>query len=30
VAVLPDISHHALPHAAPAELNRRLTDFLTA
>ncbi|MER5222710.1 alpha/beta fold hydrolase [Streptomyces flaveus] len=26
--VLPDISHHALPQAAPAELGRRLTDFL--
>ncbi|MEU2056856.1 alpha/beta fold hydrolase [Streptomyces bungoensis] len=27
--VLPDISHHALPHAAPAGLGRRLTGFLT-
>lgn len=26
--VLPGISHHALPQAAPAELGRRLTDFL--
>ncbi|WP_328772157.1 alpha/beta fold hydrolase [Streptomyces sp. NBC_00286] len=26
--VLPGISHHALPQAAPAELSRRLTDFL--
>jgi pimeloyl-ACP methyl ester carboxylesterase len=28
-AVLPDVSHHALPHAAPAELGRHLTDFLS-
>ncbi|MBZ9643919.1 alpha/beta fold hydrolase [Streptomyces sp. PSKA30] len=26
--VLPDVSHHALPHAAPAELGRRLSGFL--
>jgi pimeloyl-ACP methyl ester carboxylesterase len=26
--VLPDVSHHALPHAAPPELGRRLTEFL--
>jgi hypothetical protein len=26
--VLPDVSHHALPHAAPPELGRRLSDFL--
>ncbi|GAA2660323.1 alpha/beta hydrolase [Streptomyces vastus] len=26
--VLPGVSHHALPQAAPAELGRRLTDFL--
>ncbi|MEU5343806.1 MULTISPECIES: alpha/beta hydrolase [unclassified Streptomyces] len=30
VTVLPDVSHHALPHTDPAELNRRLTGFLTA
>ncbi|GHI08238.1 carboxylesterase [Streptomyces cellostaticus] len=28
-AVLPDVSHHALPQAAPAALARRLTDFLS-
>lgn len=28
-AVLPDVSHHALPQAAPAEPARRLTDFLS-
>ncbi|MGP2437687.1 alpha/beta fold hydrolase [Streptomyces sp. JW3] len=28
-AVLPAVSHHALPQAAPAELTDRLTDFLT-
>ncbi|MGW7817929.1 alpha/beta fold hydrolase [Streptomyces puniciscabiei] len=28
-AVLPDVSHHALPQAAPATLARRLTGFLT-
>ncbi|MEW2154812.1 alpha/beta hydrolase [Streptomyces sp. NPDC007189] len=28
-AVLPDVSHHALPHAAPAALARRLTAFLS-
>ena len=27
-AVLPDVSHHALPQSAPAELGRRLTEFL--
>ncbi|MFI8945673.1 alpha/beta fold hydrolase [Streptomyces sp. NPDC053750] len=27
-AVLPDVSHHALPHAAPPELGRRLSGFL--
>ncbi|MGI5198682.1 alpha/beta fold hydrolase [Streptomyces sp. CA-288835] len=26
--VLPGLSHHALPQAAPAELSRRLADFL--
>lgn len=26
--VLPDVSHHALPQGAPAELGRRLTEFL--
>ncbi|MFR0352163.1 alpha/beta fold hydrolase [Streptomyces sediminimaris] len=26
--VLPGVSHHALPQAAPAELGRRLTEFL--
>ncbi|MGV9253047.1 alpha/beta fold hydrolase [Streptomyces sp. NPDC003697] len=26
--ILPDVSHHALPHAAPAGLGRRLTGFL--
>lgn len=30
VTVLPDVSHHALPHTDPAELNRRLTGFLAA
>ncbi|MFH8974082.1 alpha/beta fold hydrolase [Streptomyces sp. NPDC017890] len=29
-AVLPDVSHHALPQAAPPGLGRRLGDFLTA
>ncbi|MEU5539371.1 alpha/beta fold hydrolase [Streptomyces sp. NPDC020362] len=28
--VVPDVSHHALPQAAPADLARRLTDFLSA
>ncbi|MBA2811798.1 alpha/beta fold hydrolase [Streptomyces sp. KM273126] len=28
VTVLPDATHHALPHRDPAELNSRLTDFL--
>ncbi|OLZ69303.1 alpha/beta hydrolase [Streptomyces sp. IMTB 2501] len=28
-AVLPDVSHHALPHAAPAALAGRLTSFLS-
>ncbi|MFI1361785.1 alpha/beta fold hydrolase [Streptomyces griseochromogenes] len=28
-AILPDVSHHALPQAAPAALARRLTDFLS-
>ncbi|MGA5357333.1 alpha/beta fold hydrolase [Streptomyces purpurascens] len=28
-ATLPNVSHHALPHAAPAEASRRITDFLT-
>ncbi|MGW1288210.1 alpha/beta fold hydrolase [Streptomyces sp. NPDC001680] len=28
-AVLPGMSHHALPHAAPAALARRLTAFLS-
>ncbi|MBG0855889.1 alpha/beta fold hydrolase [Streptomyces spinoverrucosus] len=27
-AVLPEVSHHALPHAAPPELGRRLSGFL--
>lgn len=27
-AVLPDVSHHALPHAAPPELGRRVSGFL--
>ncbi|WP_406446044.1 alpha/beta hydrolase [Streptomyces sp. NBC_01613] len=27
-AVLPDVSHHGLPQDAPAELGRRLTEFL--
>ncbi|MFF9090135.1 alpha/beta fold hydrolase [Streptomyces sp. NPDC014991] len=27
--VLPDVSHHALPHAGPAGSGRHLTDFLT-
>ncbi|MFJ3791132.1 alpha/beta fold hydrolase [Kitasatospora sp. NPDC090091] len=30
VDVLPDASHHNLPIAHPAELNRRLTEFLAA
>ncbi|MEU9652846.1 alpha/beta fold hydrolase [Streptomyces sp. NPDC048110] len=29
-AVLPDVSHHALPQAAPPGLGRRLADFLAA
>lgn len=29
VAVLPDVSHHALPQAAPPGLGRRLGEFLT-
>ncbi|MEU6670315.1 alpha/beta fold hydrolase [Streptomyces sp. NPDC046727] len=29
-AVLPDVSHHALPQAAPEALVRHLTDFLSA
>jgi pimeloyl-ACP methyl ester carboxylesterase len=28
IALLPDVSHHALPQSAPAELGRRLTEFL--
>jgi len=28
-AVLPEVSHHALPQAAPDDLTRHLTDFLT-
>jgi pimeloyl-ACP methyl ester carboxylesterase len=28
VDVVPDVSHHALPQAAPPELTRRLSDFL--
>ncbi|WP_405661570.1 alpha/beta fold hydrolase [Streptomyces sp. NBC_00079] len=28
--VLPHVSHHALPQAAPPELGRRLTEFLNA
>jgi pimeloyl-ACP methyl ester carboxylesterase len=28
-AVLPDVSHHGLPQAAPPELGRRLTEFLS-
>ncbi|MFF3331262.1 alpha/beta fold hydrolase [Streptomyces sp. NPDC002888] len=28
VDVLPDVSHHALPQAAPPELGRRLSEFL--
>ncbi|MFI1729405.1 alpha/beta fold hydrolase [Streptomyces acidicola] len=28
VTVLPDATHHTLPHRDPAELNSRLTDFL--
>ncbi|MFG2546671.1 alpha/beta fold hydrolase [Streptomyces sp. NPDC048594] len=28
VAVLPDVSHHALPQAAPPGLGRRLSEFL--
>ncbi|MGW3037335.1 alpha/beta fold hydrolase [Streptomyces sp. NPDC001178] len=27
--VVPDVSHHALPQSAPADLGRRLTEFLT-
>jgi len=27
--VVPDVSHHALPQSAPAELGRRLTEFLS-
>ncbi|TGB16222.1 alpha/beta fold hydrolase [Streptomyces sp. MZ04] len=27
-AVLPDVSHHALPHTNPAELNRMVAEFL--
>ncbi|ANB06060.1 carboxylesterase [Streptomyces ambofaciens] len=30
VAVLPDVSHHALPQDAPPDLGRRLGAFLTA
>jgi hypothetical protein len=26
---LPHVSHHALPHAAPAGSSRLITDFLT-
>ncbi|MFE2046480.1 alpha/beta hydrolase, partial [Streptomyces sp. NPDC059477] len=26
--VLPGVSHHALPHAAPPELGRRIGEFL--
>ncbi|WP_225822628.1 alpha/beta fold hydrolase [Streptomyces naphthomycinicus] len=29
-AVLPEVSHHALPQTAPPALNRHLTDFLSA
>jgi pimeloyl-ACP methyl ester carboxylesterase len=28
-AVLPGVSHHALPQAAPPELTRHLIDFLS-
>ncbi|MFC9130134.1 hypothetical protein ACFT4A_25190 [Streptomyces sp. NPDC057099] len=28
-ATLPNVSHHALPHAAPAEASHRISDFLT-
>ncbi|GLW48751.1 carboxylesterase [Streptomyces sp. NBRC 14336] len=28
ITVLPGVSHHALPHGAPAEADRRLLDFL--
>lgn len=28
-AVLPDVSHHALPHTNPAATNRRLLGFLS-
>ncbi|GAA4294548.1 alpha/beta fold hydrolase [Streptomyces venetus] len=27
-ATLPNVSHHALPHAAPPEASRRISDFL--
>ncbi|MBW5424057.1 alpha/beta fold hydrolase [Streptomyces sp. BG9H] len=30
VATLPDVSHHALPHARPAELDRAVTEFLAS
>nr|WP_234430563.1 alpha/beta hydrolase [Streptomyces sp. NRRL F-4489] len=30
IETLPDLTHYALPTAAPAETNRRITDFLTA
>ncbi|MEU3844222.1 alpha/beta fold hydrolase [Streptomyces sp. NPDC028635] len=29
VEVVPDVSHHALPHAAPTDLGRRLSGFLS-
>ncbi|MEV0981598.1 alpha/beta fold hydrolase [Streptomyces sp. NPDC049915] len=29
VEVVPDVSHHALPHAAPPDLGRRLSGFLS-
>ncbi|WP_420802698.1 alpha/beta fold hydrolase [Streptomyces cavernae] len=29
VRVLPDASHHALPHTSPGELNRRTAEFLS-
>ncbi|MFD9565830.1 hypothetical protein [Streptomyces sp. NPDC059994] len=29
IDILPDVSHHALPHAAPAEPGCHLTDFLS-
>ncbi|POX54832.1 alpha/beta hydrolase [Streptomyces sp. Ru71] len=29
VEVVPDVSHHALPHAAPPHLGRRLSGFLS-